>query len=435
MTDVVTNGERSDVERLIDLIWRSYNANGLWPTWRDVDRVADREIHRDLIELSLELPRWWLWPDLSRQPVAYPQDTDVKLTLLSVDRVDGGRAIVELAAKVVHEIVAAADLFEPTTPGQDLVIASSDLATVMNLRPGQLTQLAVVGTFFSNNDLPGIWRGLGSAHEGWTLVVDERGVRRYRVVNSAESLLRLVAQMREEDEKALGRHLVSLDAFEPDSTEVSAGPAVGSGPELDVEPSAVGTSVTPVTPGSEREPDSSCVFLVHGRNMRAKRAMVDFLASIGLKALDLQRDLVTLTGSASPTTLETIVEGFKVARAVVVLFTPDEDSTLRAEFAETTEESATVAQARPNVYFEAGYAFHSHPKRTVLVELGRTRRLSDIADHLAVPMDDSEYSRELVVERLRIAGCKIILSDDWSKAGDFRGALLASEESANHPED
>jgi hypothetical protein len=50
-------------------------------------------------------------------------------------------------------------------------------------------------------------------------------------------------------------------------------------------------------------------------------------------------------------------------------------------------------------------------------------------------MDDSEYSRELVVERLRIAGCKIILSDDWSKAGDFRGALLASEESANHPED
>jgi hypothetical protein len=167
------------------------------------------------------------------------------------------------------------------------------------------------------------------------------------------------------------------------------------------------------------------VRLPRPRPQHARKARnPDFLAAIGLKALDLQRDLVSLTGSASPTTLETIVEGFKVAKAVVVLFTPDEDSTLREEFAETAEEKVAVPQARPNVYFEAGYAFHSHPRRTVLVELGRTRRLSDLADRLAVPMDNSEYSRKLVVDRLRNAGCAVVLGEAWTTAGDFEGALV-----------
>jgi hypothetical protein len=226
MSDATRKEVPPDALGLVEWIWHSYVSKGQWPTWRDVDRAADRELHRDLTELARELPRWWLWPDLSRQPDIYPQDSEIRLTMASIDHVEGGHAVVELAVRVVREIVRLTGEFEPETPGQDLVISSNHLAESMGLMPGQRTQLRVVGTFFTNNDLPGIWRGLGGHDDGsWTVTVDERGARRYRGVDSAEGLLRLVTQLRESDERALRRHLVTLETSEPEVAEFLAGDA------------------------------------------------------------------------------------------------------------------------------------------------------------------------------------------------------------------
>jgi hypothetical protein len=152
--------------------------------------------------------------------------------------------------------------------------------------------------------------------------------------------------------------------------------------------------------------------------------MVTFLEALGLSVIDLQLEGPSLTGEASPSVIDTVIAGFSAARAVVVLFTPDEDVTLRPEFRANPEEQAPRQQARPNVYFEAGYAFRSHPKRTVLVELGRVSPISDLGDRLAVRNDDSEHQRRAVIVRLMVAGCAVDDQDEtWRTAGSFLAAI------------
>jgi len=62
--------------------------------------------------------------------------------------------------------------------------------------------------------------------------------------------------------------------------------------------------------------------------------------------------------------------------AVVVLFSPDDEAKLRAEFLKATDgpdERTLTGQPRPNVLFEAGMAFGSKPDNTVSVQLGEMR--------------------------------------------------------------
>ncbi len=164
------------------------------------------------------------------------------------------------------------------------------------------------------------------------------------------------------------------------------------------------------------------VFVVHGRNAKARDAMFTFLRSIGLKPLEwnvARED----TGKPLPYIGDILKAAFSRAHAVVVLLTPDDEVRLKKEFqliSDPPHETQLTGQARPNVLFEAGMAMGSNENRVVLVELGNLRPFTDIAGLHIVRMDNSSPRRQELAQRLRTAGCPINLDgEDWHTAGEF----------------
>ncbi|MCF6390887.1 nucleotide-binding protein [Mycobacterium sp. MBM] len=167
--------------------------------------------------------------------------------------------------------------------------------------------------------------------------------------------------------------------------------------------------------------DPKKVFVVHGRNAAARDAMFTFLRAIGLEPIEWST-AITATGSAAPFIGQALDAAFAMAKAVVVLLTPDDIAYLRPEYASGEHDPETEAkgQARPNVLFEAGMALGHHPARTILVELGSLRPFSDVAGRHAIRMDDSAPKRNELANRLRNAGCAVDTSNtDWLSAGNF----------------
>ena len=163
------------------------------------------------------------------------------------------------------------------------------------------------------------------------------------------------------------------------------------------------------------------VFVVHGRNERARDAMFALLRSAGLKPIEWSQ-AVAATGEASPYIGMVLDSAFEEAQAVVVLMTPDEIAYLRSEYSsdDTDPECEPAAQPRPNVLFEAGIALGRDPKRTILVELGAVRPFSDIAGRHTIRMTNTSERRKELLERLKTAGCRVDMSGtDWMSEGDF----------------
>lgn len=114
--------------------------------------------------------------------------------------------------------------------------------------------------------------------------------------------------------------------------------------------------------------------------------------------------------------------------------TPDEEVRLRNEFIEEDVERLVAHQPRPNVLLEAGMALDQYRDRTVLVELGRIRVLSDLAGIHALRMDDSFEKRKELAERLIDAQCEVRLEGTaWQTAGQFQDAVGAEPPSHRLP--
>lgn len=167
--------------------------------------------------------------------------------------------------------------------------------------------------------------------------------------------------------------------------------------------------------------DQRSVFVVHGRNEQLRRSMFEFLRSINLAPIEWS-SAVAATGDASPYIGQVLDVAFDRASAVVVLMTPDEIAYLQPRYShgETDPDTEPLAQARPNVLFEAGMALGRDAKRTVLVEVGTVRPFSDIAGRHAVRLTNDIASRQELARRLETAGCAVDLSGtDWHSTGDF----------------
>ena len=163
------------------------------------------------------------------------------------------------------------------------------------------------------------------------------------------------------------------------------------------------------------------VFVVHGRNEALRKAVFDFLRSIGLSPLEWTQ-AVKLTGDGSPYIGQILDAAFDHAQAIVVLLTPDEVAYLQPRYADRPDDPETqpVAQARPNVLFEAGMALGRNASRTVLVEIGEGRPFSDVAGRHTVRLNGSMASRQELATRLETAGCDVVLTGtDWHSTGDF----------------
>ena len=195
-------------------------------------------------------------------------------------------------------------------------------------------------------------------------------------------------------------------------------------------------------PGGERDVDSPDeqqrrpaedardVFVVHGRNEKARVALFDFLRSISLHPVEWS-EAVQATGKASPYIGDILNAAFSRAHAVVVLLTPDDEARLREPWQgknEPPHEVELSGQARPNVLFEAGMAMGRDEDRTVLVEIGYIRPFSDIAGRHTVRLDNTSPRRQELANRLKAAGCPVNLNGtDWHSAGDFDAAIKLDE--------
>jgi len=175
----------------------------------------------------------------------------------------------------------------------------------------------------------------------------------------------------------------------------------------------------PLTDPQSSDPRS--VFVVHGRNVKARDAMATFLRALDLKPMDW-RQAVSLTGTASPYIGQVLEAAFRHARTVVVLMTPDEITYLDQQWATDPEDPDLQAapQARANVLFEAGMALGLHPNRTILATLGSPRLFSDIDGRHLVRLSNDTAARHALAIRLKDAGCPVDTSgSDWISAGDF----------------
>lgn len=169
--------------------------------------------------------------------------------------------------------------------------------------------------------------------------------------------------------------------------------------------------------------DTRAVFVVHGRDYVARKAVFEFLRAIDLRPLEWN-EVCQQTGSASPYVFEVLACAFEVAQAIVVILTPDEEATLRSTLCTERGDERTRLQPRPNVLFEAGMAFMRDRNRTILLSFGSTDMLSDLhgVHALRVTQGGEIELRHQFASRLQTAGCRVSLQGtDWLSAGDFEG--------------
>lgn len=171
---------------------------------------------------------------------------------------------------------------------------------------------------------------------------------------------------------------------------------------------------------SKKKGDS--VFVVHGRNDKARKELSAFLRSLHINVIEWSNALA-LTKKGSPYIGEVIDAGFEHAQAIVVLLTPDDEAKLKTEFIRSNDplfEKKLTGQPRQNVLFEAGMAFGKYKSTTILVQIGKVRTMSDVAGVHIVHLTDSPSSRRQLIGKLRTTGVKLDDSgEDWLTEGAF----------------
>lgn len=155
--------------------------------------------------------------------------------------------------------------------------------------------------------------------------------------------------------------------------------------------------------------------------------MFTFLRSLSLKPVEWNEARVA-TRRPTPYISEILDAAFGLARAIVILMTPDDEARLRPPLQEPGDpphETEPTGQARPNVLFEAGMAMGRDEDRTVIVELGSLRPFSDVAGRHVLRLDNSSERRQELAERLQTAGCAASMTGtSCHRAGDFEGCLV-----------
>jgi predicted nucleotide-binding protein len=207
---------------------------------------------------------------------------------------------------------------------------------------------------------------------------------------------------------------------------IGSGSSINAQATTDVAATAIGTSSRRIHKRKSnlskgRRPQGNYVFVVHGRNEKIRKALFGLLRSVGVQPIEWNK-AIEFTKKGAPYVGEILDAAFKRARAIVVLFTPDDEAKLKGEFVKRGEsgERSLSGQPRPNVLFEAGMAFGRFPNSTVLVHVGKIRAISDVAGRHLVNLTGSIESRHQLIVKLRGAGCAVDdAGNDWQTEGDF----------------
>jgi predicted nucleotide-binding protein len=188
---------------------------------------------------------------------------------------------------------------------------------------------------------------------------------------------------------------------------------------------ANGTMPQAETEGKDMQPDPQKVFVIHGRNLNARKELGTFLRSLGLTPLNFG-DLRGKMGG-TPTVAEIVERGMAEAQGIVALFTAEEYSAVKPDYRYAHDKPDDIIrwQSRPNVIFEAGMAFGKDKKRVVFVLLGSPILFSDVAGiHGLRPDNKPEGDRSVLRQTLKSMGCRIEEdSSDWMTSGDLEGCI------------
>lgn len=169
-----------------------------------------------------------------------------------------------------------------------------------------------------------------------------------------------------------------------------------------------------------RTTKNNTIFVVHGRDHKLNEDMFNFLRALGLNAVEFAQ-AISDTAGPNPNITKIVKGALKRAQGVVVMFSPDEEARLRTKFRGPKDSAKLEGQSRLNVIFEAGIALGAHPEKTLLVEVGNVRNISDIAGMHIPRLTNDAVSRKDLAERLRKKlKLKVNTTGDyWLKIGNF----------------
>lgn len=174
-----------------------------------------------------------------------------------------------------------------------------------------------------------------------------------------------------------------------------------------------------------RPTKDNSMFVVHGRDAKLNRDMYAFLSSIGIVPMEWDHAIKAAKGGANPIVGDVIRQAMEKVQGVMVLFSPDEEAKLRPKLAIDRDKRKNLHlkgyQPRPNVILEAGLALGAHSDKTILVEVGNVREISDIAGKHLVHLSNSFAARKRLADRLESKlKFKIDLTGTtWQDIGDF----------------
>jgi predicted nucleotide-binding protein len=169
---------------------------------------------------------------------------------------------------------------------------------------------------------------------------------------------------------------------------------------------------------------NNSIFVVHGRDVQLNADMFAFLRAIGLNPLEWSQAIKAARG-ANPHVDDVISKAMDNVQGVLVMFSPDEDARLKSKFCGAADKKKGLCtldgQARPNVIFEAGLALGAHSNKTLLVQVGDMRDISDIAGKHLIYLSNSATSRKELAQRLqsKLRFKVDTTGNDWLTTGDF----------------
>ena len=135
-------------------------------------------------------------------------------------------------------------------------------------------------------------------------------------------------------------------------------------------------------------PGRGVVFVVHGRDLRAAHSLRDHLRRLGVRVRLFEEVAARVRGA--PMVASVVRSAISEAAVVIVLLTPDEQAVLYDPGKSRFLAEEARWQTRPNVVFEAGWAYGRNPEATLFVSLGDASFFSDIAGHVVTRLDTAD---------------------------------------------
>jgi predicted nucleotide-binding protein len=193
--------------------------------------------------------------------------------------------------------------------------------------------------------------------------------------------------------------------------------------QLDEAPSTTVSQPTPkgVTRPAVKPAKNNTLFVVHGRDKNLNEDMFGLLRALGLNPIEWSKAVAKTHGN-NPDVDKIIGGQMKSVQGIVVMISPDEQAKLKAKFSDPAipAERTLQDQARPNVLFEAGWAFGAYPDKTLLVRVGNTRPISDLGGKHIMKLSNSPASRKEFAQRLKKMRFKVDTEGtSWLTEFDF----------------